>query len=341
MNTIKIGVQTMLALLQKLQSTQVDLAQPRLGAAAISASDEFFAPLYRLLTPEPPVFIPGKYTEYGKWMDGWETRRKRGEGYDHAIIQICSGMIHGVDLDTSHFTGNYAPAASIEACYSNTPPDENTRWTRILNVQALKGDCHNVFAVDSQEVWNYLRLNIYPDGGIARLRVYGQVYGDLSAIAEGEELDLAAMLNGGRALCASDMHFGHISNLIAPGRGANMGDGWETRRRREPGFDWAIIRLASVGEISRLVIDTAHFKGNYPYECSVHGALYTSVNETSIAAQSLYWQELLAPQRMAADKEFIFVDELKKIGLVSHIRLNMYPDGGVSRIRAFGQLRMQ
>lgn len=328
-------------LLTQLQTQYIDLAQPRLGAVAISATDEFFAPLYRLLNPEPAVFIPGKYDENGKWMDGWETRRKRGNGYDHAIIQICSGLIQGVDIDTSHFTGNYVPSVSIDACQSSSSPDANTHWTQILGAQALQGNSHNVFKIDSKQAWNYLRLNIYPDGGIARLRVYGEIQQDLSGLAKDEELDLAAMLNGGRALCASDMHYGHISNLIAPGRGVNMGDGWETRRRREPGFDWAIIRLAALGEINRLVLDTAHFKGNYPYECSVHGTFYTGGNEASIAAQSLYWQELLPPQKMAADTEFTFVEQLKKIGLVSHIRLNMYPDGGVSRIRAFGQLRMQ
>lgn len=328
-------------LLAQLQLHYIDLAQPRLGAAAIAVTDEFFAPLYRMLNPEPAVFIPGKYDDNGKWMDGWETRRKRGDGYDSAIIKICPGLIHGLDIDTSHFTGNYAPSASVEACYSPNLPDDNTRWTQILSAHALQGNRHNTFSVESRQTWNYLRLNIYPDGGVARFRVYGQVRRDLSTLAEGEELDLAAMLNGGRALCASDMHFGHISNLIAPERGANMGDGWETRRRREPGFDWAIIRLAGVGEISRIVLDTAHFKGNYPYECSVYGSLYKGGNEESIAAQSLYWQELLPPQKMAADTEFTFVEQLKKIGLVSHLRLHMYPDGGVSRIRAFGQLRMQ
>lgn len=328
-------------LLTQLQTHYVDLAQPRLGATAIAATDEFFAPLYRLLNPEPAIFIPGKYDDNGKWMDGWETRRKRGDGYDYAVIRICPGLIYGLDIDTSHFTGNYAPSASVEVCYSATLPNETTRWTQILSARALQGNSHNTFAIDSRETWNYLRLNIYPDGGVARLRVYGQVRRDLSELAQGDELDLAAMLNGGRALCASDMHYGHISNLIAPGRGANMGDGWETRRRREPGFDWAIIRLAGVGEVTRIVLDTAHFKGNYPYECSVYGTLHTGGNEDSIAAQSLYWQELLPPQKMAADTEFTFVTPLKKIGLVSHLRLNMYPDGGVSRIRAFGQLRMQ
>lgn len=329
----------MSSLLAALQTEYIDLAQPRLGGKAIAATDEFFAPLERMLNPELAVFIPGKYDDNGKWMDGWETRRKRGNGYDHAVIRICSGLIHGVDIDTSYFTGNYAPSASIEACYSATLPNETTLWTEILSAQALQGNSHNAFKIDSSETWNYLRLNIYPDGGVARLRVYGQVSRDLSTLNQGEELDLAALLNGGRALCASDMHYGHMNNLLAPGRGVNMGDGWETRRRREPGFDWVIIRLAGVGEISRIVLDTAHFKGNYPYECSVYGTLYTGGNEASIAAQSLYWQELLPLQKMAADTEFSFVEVLNKIGAVSHLRLNIYPDGGVSRLRAFGQLK--
>ncbi|WP_020396372.1 allantoicase [Thiolinea disciformis] len=327
----------MSAILEQLQKAYVNLAQPRLGAAAIAASDEFFAPLERMLNPDPAVFIPGKYDDNGKWMDGWETRRKRGNGYDHAIIRICPGMVHGFDIDTSHFTGNFAPSASIDACYSADVPNENTAWTTILSAQTLQGNTHNPFVIESRETWNYLRLNIYPDGGVARLRVYGQVQRDLSQL-KNEEMDLAAMLNGGRALCASDMHYGHISNLIAPGRGINMGDGWETRRRREPGFDWAILRLAGVGEVRRLVLDTAHFKGNYPYECSVYGTLYTGGNENSIATQSLYWQELLPLQRMAADTEFTYVEQLNKIGAISHLRLNMYPDGGVSRLRAFGHL---
>lgn len=328
-------------LLKHLTSFCVDLAQPRLGADAVYASDEFFAPLTRLIEPAEPVFIADKYDDNGKWMDGWETRRKRGEGYDHAIIKICPGIIFGVDLNTAHFTGNFAPSASIEACYSRTPPTESTRWFPLLSSMSLDGNSHNVFAISSRETWNYLRLNIYPDGGIARLRVYGQVMADLQGRDPAEEIDLAAMLNGGRALCASDMHFGHISNLIAPGKGINMGDGWETRRRREPGFDWAILRLADVGEISRLVIDTAYFKGNYPYECSVCGTLYRGGNELSIATQSLYWQEILPTQRMAADTEFTFVDELRQIGAVSHLRLNIYPDGGVSRLRAFGHIRRE
>ncbi|HPQ97003.1 MAG: allantoicase [Thiothrix sp.] len=325
-------------LLNTLQHQWIDLAQPRLGAKGIHASDEFFAPLERMLNPEPAVFIPGRYDDNGKWMDGWETRRKRGEGYDHAIVRICPGVIHGIDLDTSHFTGNYAPSASVDACHSATEPDADTVWTPILESSTLQGNSHNVFAIENRACWNYLRLNIYPDGGVARLRVYGEVHRDWSGHETGMEIDLLAMENGGRALCANDMHFGHMSNLIAPGRGINMGDGWETRRRREPGHDWAILRLGHVGEIRRIVIDTAHFKGNFPHECSVSGAFMSGGDEASIATQSLFWRTLLPPQPMHADSIHEYLDEIQAIGPLTHLRLNIFPDGGVSRLRAFGHL---
>lgn len=328
-------------LLNQLSTQWVDLAQPRLGAEGIFATDEFFAPLERMLNPEPAVFIPGKYDDNGKWMDGWETRRKRGDGYDYCIVKICPGIIHGVDLDTSHFTGNYAPSASLEACYSDTAPNESTVWTTLLDATPLQGNTHNVFAttIDNSPVWNYLRLNIYPDGGVARLRVYGEVHRDWANTTETEELDLAAMINGGRALCTNDMHFGHMNNLIAPGKGINMGDGWETRRRREPGHDWTIIRLGHPGEIKRILVDTAFFKGNFPHECSISGTLFEGGSENSIATQSLYWQTLLPSQRLSADNEHIFEQELENIGPLSHIRLNIFPDGGISRLRLFGQIR--
>lgn len=326
-------------LLEHLHNQWVDLAQPRLGAAGIYATDEFFAPLERMLNPEPAVFIPGKYDDHGKWMDGWETRRKRGEGYDYAIVRICPGVVHGVDLDTSHFTGNYAPSASIDACWSDSVPDSNTVWTTVLAATPLQGNTHNPFVITSTQKWNYLRLNIYPDGGVARMRVYGEVARDWSNANPAEEIDLAAMLNGGRALCANDMHYGHINNLIAPGRGVNMGDGWETRRRREPGHDWAILRLGHPGEVKRLVVDTAHFKGNFAWECSVYGTLFQGGSEDSIKTQSLFWKTLLPPQRLAADTEFTFIEPLQAIGPVSHLRLNIFPDGGISRLRAFGYIQ--
>lgn len=314
----------------------VNLAQPRLGAEVIYASNDFFADKSRMLKPEEPVFIEGKFDDNGKWMDGWESQRLRGSGHNVAIIKICKGLIKIIDLDTRHFTGNYAPAASIEACCLDGEPDQNTAWEKILDSVSLTGDSHNYFSVENLHQWTHLRLHIYPDGGLARLRVFGEVCCQLSADSQ-ELVDLAAMSNGGRALACSDMHFGHMNNLIAPGDGINMGDGWETRRRREPGFDWVIIKLAYPGVIEKIEIDTAFFKGNYPFEASLCADYFTGGSEDTIKSQCLYWHKVLPETRLQADYKHVFSQELSNIGPVTHIRLNIYPDGGVSRLRVWGR----
>ncbi|MEH6477205.1 MAG: allantoicase, partial [Sneathiella sp.] len=236
----------------------VDLAQPRLGAEVTFATDDFFADKSRLIDPAAPVFIDGKYDDNGKWMDGWESRRKRGEGYDHCILRLgLPGVIEGVNIDTSHFTGNYPPAAAIEACYVEGEPDANTSWSVLVPSVSLGPDAHHLVRVTSDQTWSHLRLNIYPDGGVARLRVYGRINCNWDARKSDEIVDLASLMNGARAVCANNQHFGVPSNLLAPGRGVNMGDGWETRRRREPGNDWAIIELGHAGVISSAEVDTA------------------------------------------------------------------------------------
>lgn len=322
--------------LQSQISHLVDLAQPRLGAEVLYATDDFFADKSRMIQPENPVFIEGKYDTNGKWMDGWESRRRRGGGHDHAIVKICRGRIDVVDLDTRHFTGNYAPAASIEAGRTENEPDGTTEWEEILSPVSLQGNSHNLFKISSNEHWTHLRLNIYPDGGIARFRVYGEVSWPFPARTDDQLIDLAAMANGGRAISCSDMHFGHMSNLLAPGNGVNMGDGWETRRRRKPGFDWVIIRLARPGRIKKIEIDTAFFKGNFPYEASVCADYYTGGSEDTLDSQCLYWNKVLPESRLQADYKHVFCDELQDVGPVSHVRLNIFPDGGVSRLRIWG-----
>lgn len=320
----------------------IDLAQPRLGGQAVYATDDFFAPKERLLKPEPPVFIPDKYDDHGKWMDGWESRRKRGEGYDHCIVRLgLPGIIKGIDIDTTHFTGNFPPAASIDACVSDaeTPGDE-AEWTEIVAATDLKGDSHHFVEVNQSGAWTHLRLNIYPDGGIARLRVYGIPQVDWSKAAQGETVDLAATVNGGRAIAWNDAHFGSPNNLLAPGRGVNMGDGWETRRRREPGNDWVIVALGCPGEIRNIQIDTAHFKGNFPDQCSVQAAYVDWGTEDALVTQSMFWETLLPPQKLQMDAIHEFESELNDIGPVTHVRLNIHPDGGVSRLRLFGMPRL-
>ena len=312
----------------------IQLEQPRLGTRVTYATDEFFAAKERLIDPRKPVFIDDKYDDRGKWMDGWESRRKRTPGHDHCIIRLGRpGVIHGIDIDTSFFTGNYPPQASLDACSSDEDiPDGD--WTEILPTSDLDGDAHHPIKIDSDEVWTHLRLNIYPDGGIARLRVYGEIRPDFSDV-DGR-IDLAALENGGRALSCSDEHYGSMHNLVVAGRGVNMGDGWETARRRGPGNDWVILALGHAGTIESVEIDTAHFKGNYPDRVSLEAAAFEqhadAVNESGA------WQTLLAESKLEMDKLHTFEDELANIGVVTHVRMSIYPDGGISRLRLFGSL---
>ena len=253
--------------------TCINLASAGLGARGVFATDEFFAPLERLLNDETAVFVPDKYDDHGKWMDGWESRRRRDGKHDHAIIALAAiGRIEGFDIDTSHFTGNYPPAARIEACLSDGDPDDATVWTEILPVKPLGPNAHHYFPCARGEVWSHLRLHILPDGGVARLRVYGRPRLNLATQGENAEIDLASSLNGGRVVAFSDAHYGAYQRLLAPGRGQNMGDGWETRRLRQPGNDWIIIELGARGTIASTVVDTAFFKGNFPDRCSIQGA---------------------------------------------------------------------
>ncbi len=320
-------------------SKGINLAQPRLGCKIISCTDDFFAACDRMLKPEEAVFIDGKFDDNGKWMDGWETRRRRNGGFDSAIIKLGQpGILYGVDMDTSHFTGNYPPAASLEVCNCSTDPDDSTEWFEVIEATNLKGDSHHYVEINNDEVWTHLRLNIFPDGGIARLRVYGRIFCDWSNRDQQKTYDLAAMENGGRAIAWNDAHFGHGSNLVAPGKGLNMGDGWETRRRREPGNDWCILELGKRGQIEEILLDTAFFKGNYPDRFSLQAADITTATDESLITQSMFWQELLPQQKLQMDSEHKFSNELLNIGPVTHIKLNIYPDGGVSRLRVMGKL---
>lgn len=318
-----------------------NLANPRIGAAAICASDEFFAPLARMLDPQPAIFVPGKYDANGKWMDGWETRRKRSAGHDWAVIKLRRGRIAGFDIDTSHFTGNYAPAISIEGTLTaSDEPDtlKQASWTPVLAATALKGNSHHLVEIANDGVWSHLRVHIYPDGGVARLRVYGHVAGAFDASDASALHDLVALENGGRAVAWNDAHFGAVANLLLPGRGRDMGDGWETRRRREPGNDWCLIALAAPGVVEKIDVDTAHFKGNYPDRCSIQAARVDGGTEQSLVAQSMFWPVLLPEQKLAMDAGHHYANEIAALGPITHVRLNIFPDGGVSRLRLWGRL---
>lgn len=317
----------------------LNLADARLGTRALSVTDDWFAEVNRLFQPGEPVWKEGVFDDNGKWMDGWESRRKRFEGHDHAVIRLgVPGIVKGVDIDTRFFTGNYPPSASLEGCFlADGDPDEHTQWHEILPAVDLQGDRHHLHEVSHSQPVSHLRFHIYPDGGVARLRVFGVPYRDWSG-STGEEVDLAAALNGGRALACSDEHFGRMGNLLNPGRGVNMGDGWETARRRTPGYDWVIVALGHPGEIERIVVDTLHFKGNYPDSCSIQAALVKGGTDSQIETQSLFWRELLPSQKLSMHAEHEFREQLARLGPVSHVRLNIFPDGGVSRLRLFGRV---
>jgi len=314
----------------------IQLEQPRLGSKVSYATDEFFAAKERLIEPAAPVFIDDKYDDHGKWMDGWESRRRRQPGHDHCVIRLgVPGIIRGVDIDTSHFTGNYPPQASIDACVSAEDVPEDG-WQELVATQDLAGDANHLVSLSNDNSWTHLRLNIFPDGGIARLRVFGEVRA--SEPGPAGVSDLVALGHGGRALSCSDEHFGSMHNLNLPGRGVNMGDGWETRRRREPGNDWCIIELGHVGVIERVIVDTAHFKGNYPDRCSLQAARVEAGTTDSIITQSIFWPELLPPSKLEMDNTHEFAETISTIGPISHVRLNLFPDGGVSRLRLMGKI---
>ncbi len=318
-----------------------DLAAARVGGRALRSSDDFFAPRSNLLKTEGAVFVPGKFTARGKWMDGWESRRRRTPGHDWCVVALgMRGIVRGVNVDTSHFTGNHPSHCSIDAMDSSAPmpsrlfSTEGQPWTTILARSELRGDSANLFPIEHDRPWTHLRLNIFPDGGVARLRVFGDVVVDWRTAGRSRPVDLAAIRSGGLVLAASDMHFGAKDNMIMPGRAKNMGDGWETRRRRGPGHDWAIVRLGAIGTIVRVEIDTNHFKGNYPESASLEGCL--APGAAAGALGSAAWREILPRTKLRPHHRHLLTPAPGSSGPTSHVRLNIFPDGGVSRLRVHG-----
>jgi allantoicase len=326
----------------------IDLASARLGGEAVATNDDFFAEKENLVKPEAPVFIPGKYTDRGKWMDGWESRRRRTPGHDWCIVKLgVPGIIHAFVVDTSFFTGNYPSHCWIDGCglpADADPTAGDVTWHPILGRVELAGDTRNPFSLPittGQKRFTHLRLNIFPDGGVARLRVMGEALPDWTRVLSAEgDIDLVSALNGGYVVDTSDRFYGDARNMLMPYRAANMGDGWETKRRRGPGHDWAVLRLGIPGGIRRIVIDTAHFKGNYPDTASVEGTMMDEesggVSADVAMRANADWHPILPQTKLEADHTHEFERELKPGVVASHVRLNIYPDGGVSRFRVFG-----
>jgi allantoicase len=323
-----------------------DLASERLGGRVIAANDEFFAPKENLLKESKPIFVEGKYTARGKWMDGWETRRRRTPGHDWCIVRLgLPGIIRGIVVDASFFTGNYPERFSLEGCDLGSPRSAKgaerkllsakAEWVQICPETGLQGDSRNLFPVKSGARFTHLRLRIYPDGGVARLRVHGEAVPDAKRIARGE-VDLAAVENGGSVVTSSDEFYGAPRNLLMPYKAKNMGDGWETKRRRGLGHDWVVVKLGVPGAIQRIVVDTAHFKGNFPDSCSLDACLAKKapLDVANIASQD--WQEILAKAKLEANHRHVF-NIHQHSNAATHVRFQIYPDGGVSRLRVFGK----
>ena len=314
-----------------------NLADARIGATIIDCSDEFFAEAKRMLNADAPIFVEDKFDDHGKWMDGWETRRKRHTGYDWCIVKLgVAGKISGLDIDTTFFTGNYPASAALEACYAPDGQLDQVEWHSLLPNSVLGSSQHHIFEIASDQVFTHIRLNIFPDGGVARLRVYGEVQIQLKDSEQ--TLDLLALENGGRVIAFSDAHYGHPRNLINPGRGVNMGDGWETKRRRAPGFDWCVLALGQAGAIEKIEIDTAHFKGNFPAQVSIQAVYVEDATDPQLIPQSMFWPFLLEAQDMQMDHVHSYINEVLAHEKISHIRVNMIPDGGISRIRLWGKV---
>jgi allantoicase len=327
----------------------VDLLAETLGGKAIVASDDFFASMQNLVKPGRAVYISGKYTDRGKWMDGWESRRRREPGHDFCILELgARGRVLGFDIDTQHFVGNQPAFASVEglSAPSGTAAEVLllSSWTELLAPSPLLPDAQNLFAASTSPVVTHLRLNIFPDGGVARFRAFGKVEPTWAkaehdaatrAHVAADRVDLVALQNGGVALACSDAHFGPMNNLLLPDRAADMGGGWETRRRRAPGHDWVVIQLGARGVPEVVEVDTHHFKGNFPASCSIDLLDAPGARVTDVIA-STAWVPALLETRLEADKRHFFRDSLQGVP-ASHVRLNIFPDGGVSRLRVWGR----
>jgi allantoicase len=321
----------------------LNLLAERIGARAIDCSDQWFASCDNLVKPGRGVFGAGEFTEKGQWMDGWESRRSFGRQFtpraldhDWCVLRLgFPGRVHGVDVDTHHFRGNAPLAVAVDATAVRLDPDPTTVWTEIVPKTEILPDEQNPIACASEQRWTHLRLRIYPDGGVARFRAYGEVLPDPDDYVAGELVDLASAALGGRGVDASDQFFSSTDNLIMPGRGVNMGDGWETRRRRDEFHDWAVIRLGRPGSVRKVVLDTAHLRGNYPDRFSLEGC---HLPQATIPPADTAWSTIVPQNRLCPDREHVFTREVicAPDACFSHVRLNIYPDGGVSRLRVFG-----
>lgn len=307
-----------------------DLASRPFGGSVPYANDELFADSDNLIAAHEPEFVPATFGARGQIYDGWETRRRREAGHDEAIVRLgVPGLVRGVDIDTAHFIGNYPPFAELHGVampgYPDVPTLRAAPWRELVGRSPLQGGAHNRFVVDAAaggDLVTHVRLRIHPDGGVARLRVHGEPLIDPRFI-DVAPFDLAALEHGGLVTAASNEFFSSPSNLLMPGPARTMGEGWETARRRDDGHDWVELRLATTGVVRLLELDLTHFVGNAPGRCRVLGRLPGEP-----------WAPILHERAMLPGvRHRLLADELRD---VAELRLEVFPDGGMARLRAFG-----
>jgi len=323
-----------------------DLAVRTLGGSVVYANDELFAARENLIEPSPPVFSPDAFGLRGKIYDGWETRRRREPGHDYALIRLgAPGVIRGVIVDTSFFTGNFPPEVSVEAtgveAYPSPAELADASWVPIVPRSAVQGDARSCFEVRDGHRFTHVRLSIYPDGGVARLRVHGEVVPDPRHLAG--TVDLAAVENGGVIVGCSEQFYSSAANLIQPGRARTMADGWENARRRGGGNDWVTVRLAAAGRLRYAELDTSRFFGNAPGWARLSGASQRlpasaaapPAGEGAEDGSDGSWFELLPRTRLQPDTRHRLM--MGSHPPVAVVRLDVYPDGGMARLRLWGE----
>ncbi len=312
-----------------------DLASRDLAGSVIAANDELFAPRQNLIVPQAPTHEVAAFGHTGKIYDGWETRRRRTPGFDWAVVRLgVPGIIHGVVVDTAFFKGNYPPYVSVEATSVEGYPEaevfDRVAWTPLVAKSPCEGDTENYYPVDNPLRWTHVRLNIFPDGGVARFRVHGEVVVDPRYLTT--TVDLLAQENGGRLVDTSDAFYSSPENLILTHRARLMGEGWENARRRGPGNDWAVFRLGTRGEPTLVEVDTSYFIGNAPGEVRLSAVDETSAELTDPAA----WWDVVPRTPVLVDTRHRFLVPERRTA--THLRLDVYPDGGLTRLRCFGEL---